>query len=178
MKEFIMAFLAILSSFIGSNFLKPPPKYEIISNGIVAESSRKISKEYGLQYIGNGASMMEDVKMLSLSFTSNKCEGIDPARKLAIDSVNLFLKDINSNQEIRPYLHNYPFTSKNIELTIYFRDKNCEQIGNRSISYVTASDGQINYRVKKNNRYADYHTETFEEAENILKAKKLFLQKS
>jgi len=103
------------------------PEYEKISNKIVTEASKEIAQKYDLTFIGDGASMMDDVKMLALSFNCDQPRNIDDTRKLTVNCMKMFLGNINKNEAIRPFLHNYPFTEENIQIRIFFTDKH----GNR-----------------------------------------------
>jgi hypothetical protein len=156
----------ILMSFF--SLMNKVPKYEKISNKIVAESSKEIAEKYNLTIIGDGGSMMDDVKMLALSFNCDQPRNIEEARKLTVNCMNMFLENINKNESIRPYLHNYPFTEKNIEIMIFFRDKNEYRPAPPLIANITSTNGVIYYYIDKNNRYSDFHSESFSNAVQIL----------
>ena len=57
---------------------------------------------------------------------------------------------------------------KNIDIMIFFRDKNQNRPPPPLIANVTSTNGNIYFSIDKNNRYVDLHSETFAEAEKIL----------
>lgn len=161
--------VTLFAGFIAMSFFSSPPKYEKISNQIIAQSSKELSEKFNLTFIGDGASMMRDVEMLALSFNSNQPRNLENTRKLIVCCMKIFLENINTNQNIRPFLHNYPFTEKNIELRIFFQDEKENRPPPSLIANVTAQNGKIYYSIDKDNHYVDKHSESFDDAETILK---------
>ncbi|KPK33082.1 MAG: hypothetical protein AMS24_02180, partial [Chlamydiae bacterium SM23_39] len=91
---------------------------------------------------------------------------IDKARELLVYAAEVFLNEFNSFEKIRPYLANYPFTSKNIDLSIFFHDEKNNSYASPHLTYVFLGYGEtVNY-VKKNenNQFQTVHEETYEEA--------------
>ncbi|WP_420421710.1 hypothetical protein [Simkania sp.] len=124
-----LAFLVIpLISWIfisGTKMEYVIPEYEKISDKITAKTAKTLSKKYQLDPVGSGGSMMHDVKKLFLSFNCYHPLSIDESRELVINCVNEYLKSVNENKEVRPFLHNFPFNEQNIELAIFiFEDCN------------------------------------------------------
>lgn len=155
--------------FIGSLFLPAPPKYELLSNKIVANTSKKISQTQKLTPIGSGGSMMDDIKMLSISFTTKELLTEEKGRELILFCANELIGDINKNKEIRPYLHNYPFDDKNISIRIFCHDQRGDTAPPPHIGCLTLVRGEISYKYYKNDKRVKLTTETFAEAEQILK---------
>lgn len=65
--------------------------------------------------------MNEDIKSLFLGLTCNKEASIDDARKLIVTCAKEYMFEINNNKELKPYLHNFPFSEQNIQLSIIFK---------------------------------------------------------
>ena len=63
--------------------------------------------------------MMDDIQMMAMSFNYYEEVNLKTARELTIYVINEYLSAINSNKELRPYLHEYPFTAKNVEIRIF-----------------------------------------------------------
>ena len=57
--------------------------------------------------------MMHDIQMMMMGFDFYQGLDIPEARKLLVDAVDEYLAEINANDKVRPYLHNYPFTYQN-----------------------------------------------------------------
>jgi hypothetical protein len=112
-------FLSVFLFSCQSNGDLGKSKKERIVDEIIHNSFIKISKKTELVPCGTGAQMMDEIKMLGLYFDCKKQINIDEARKLLIDAADEFLNEINSNEEVRPYLSKYPFEIKNVEICIY-----------------------------------------------------------
>ena len=81
-----------------------------------------------------------------------------------------FLRTINTNEDIRPKLSNYPFNGNNLDMIYAFVDNDGNRFYFPSLSAVFISDGKIwyvtNNRSSKN--MTDIHIETYEEALKIV----------
>lgn len=80
-------------------------------------------KEDGFYLFGSGGQMMDNIKKVHLSFDLQKKVEIDEARVMLIDMTQDFIKQVNADEKIRPYLNNYPFDHMNAEFNINFKDK-------------------------------------------------------
>jgi hypothetical protein len=149
------------------------PEYEKISDRITAITAQSLRRKYQLDPIGSGGSMMHDVEMLALSFNCYRPLSIDESRKLIISCANEYLRSINDNEEIRPYLHNYPFTEQNIQVTIFvYEDSNFTKINPGQVSSLSTLNGKIRYKTRSaEDQYKreTLHQETYEEAVCIVK---------
>lgn len=94
------------------------------------------------------------------------------ARKLIVDCVNDFLDAINSDNQIRPFLKEYPFTAKNIDLTILNFGESDLPHYFPYIAVVWNAKGKIAFLTEQPSTKCGYYTEkyeTYEEAVAILK---------
>jgi hypothetical protein len=100
---------------------------------------------------------------------SSGCFGIvdiDTARQLLVTSVQEYLSAVNSNEKIKPHLHNYPFTDKNIKIVIYFYDSSGLDVPVGSISIASAAQGELIYYVDYPEKHTikAIHEESFQDA--------------
>lgn len=79
----------------------------------------QLKKEKDLHPCGSGGGMMDQIGMLALSFNYYKEIDIDTGRDLLMTTGKLLLNSVNEDERIRPYLENYPFLPKNIEIRIF-----------------------------------------------------------
>lgn len=96
------------------------------------------------------------------------------ARKLIINCVDDFLEAVNSDEQVRPFLKDYPFTAKNVNLKILNYDKNHDPHYFPSIALVMNSEGDIGFLTEDPSDKYGYYTkkyETYDEAVAILKQK-------
>lgn len=110
--------------------------------------------------------MMDDIQMMSMSFFSYQELDLNTARELLIYATNEYLTAINSNVAVRPYLHNYPFTAKNIEVIIFFYKKNGVNVFPGKISIAAANEGKVEYYTNcpDSQVIKSIYEETYEEA--------------
>src|SRR3989344_4332350 len=113
--------ITVMISFLfGCSSFYQSPRYIKLAHKITEKTAKKLKEQKNLYLIGTGGQMMHDIQMMMMGFNFYKVVDIETARQLLVESVEEYLSVINSNKEVRPYLHNYPFTAKNIEIVIYF----------------------------------------------------------
>lgn len=120
-------------------------------------------REKGLCACGYGAGMMYQIRMLALSFNYYKEIDINEARVLLMTAATVFLDNVNSNDLIPPFLQNYPFTPKNIEIRIFIRKPNGRQPDADKLAVISMLDGVLEYEIMPD-RLETIYDETFEEA--------------
>lgn len=141
---------------------------EDLSNELLFKISMKLKKEKKLQPFGRGAEAFDEIKMLYLSFQYYEQMDIDDARGLLIEAVHIFLKSINEEGRIRPYLKNYPFEPKNIEMSIFFKKPDGSAVDPNKLCLVFLNNqGKLRYEKidPETNHLITIHTETYGEAE-------------
>lgn len=169
----IFIFLTLLLSLFCSSFIyqipPPPPYCEIIDN-ITHKFLREYIKPKGLICIGSGGSMMDDVKKVSLSFVSFKALNVEEARILYVDIIEEYLKRVNSDEEVRPFLHNFPFTIDSLDFDIRFDYKNnCVRKDGHVAFMFIRRDQNICYKASDvQTGYYSIHREPYSEALEIV----------
>lgn len=137
-----------------------------ILNKLISEKANKLAKQYNMQQIGTTVGMPDGIiELLGASF-QKETASLEEARTIVIDGCLKFLKTINSNEQLKPYLIHYPFTIKNVELTVYFDSNNYDSEAN-TLSVVSCFGGNIYFFYKKKNErygYSKEIKESFEEA--------------
>lgn len=93
-------------------------KVEKLTNELLSKTSCEISEKYGLELAGFGGGTIYGVAELSLDFNSNENLTVNQARKKIVGCAEIFLRNINSNRDLRPMLIKYPFSSSRISLSI------------------------------------------------------------
>jgi hypothetical protein len=143
--------------------------YTEIANKITFQFAKKMQKSKNLMFAGWGGAMMRDIQTMNVSFNYYVPLQVPAARKLVVECVQEYLKDINANEEVRPYLRNYPFTEKNVTLAIFLYEKNGDDSFHPNLRYVTSSIGNIRYCSHNGKEFIDLLKEPYEEALKILK---------
>lgn len=148
------------------------PVYVPISHSIRAKVAPKLAKKHQMDLVGTSASMMDCVKMTGMSYKRFKSIDQAEARRLIVDCVEEYLALINTSKNIRPYLQNFPATSKNINITIYNLNPDHSPIFDPLVSVVSCARGVIVYRTKDSenkNGYKSIIEEPYGEALEIVR---------
>ena len=164
--------MCIFSFLFGcSSFGYQSPRYVKLAHEITAKTAKKLKEQKGLALAGTGGQMMGDIQMMMMGFNFYKVIDIETARQLLVDSVQEYLSDINSNEEIKPHLHNYPFTPKNVEIVIYFYNPDGSQVSPSKLSIAEACRDEIIYYIDDPQKHTLklLHEESYEEALKLVK---------
>ncbi|MBI3259663.1 MAG: hypothetical protein HYZ54_09345 [Ignavibacteriae bacterium] len=125
----------------------PPRNYERFADKITTNVAKKLKEEHDLYLVGIGGSMMYSVETMSMSFRYYHDITLEEARKLLATAVKEYLSAINSDEKIRPYLKEYPFTAKNVEIDVLIFQANDPQALSDKIYYISAMNDLLSYYV-------------------------------
>ena len=115
-RNIIISFLFIFYSCSGKDSLLP--ERDRLGNQVVVAFGKKMQQE-GLQLIGiGGAEREEKTWLFCLVFYAHFDLTIPKSRKLLVKMTDEFLQLVNTNEQLRPYLSEYPFTDKNLEISV------------------------------------------------------------
>ncbi len=168
--RFFLIFLAIIfiagcyNSF--SNLTHKPRTKQSLVNEVERKVAFRLKKEKELYTCGTGGQMMDQIKMLALSFDYYKPLNIENGRELLIAAVNELVTHVNANEEIRPYLNNYPFEPKNIEIRIFARNPDGSNVPPGKLSVLSAIRNIFEYDMNdpETIQLKTFYQETYEEA--------------
>jgi hypothetical protein len=131
-----------------------PADYVIMANNISAQVQKTLSERYKMKILGVKSGLADCVNVLGLSFQVTGPLSKEELRIILVGSVEEFLTQINSNVQIRPFLKNFPFTAKQITITLFIKNKNGQNIYHPDISLAYASAGEVAFNtVNINNIY-------------------------
>lgn len=151
MKKFLIFCMLFLLAGCGKNGFFPSHGEAISKQKAVNEVNRRalylIKKKYGLRPFGTAAQMMGKIKMLGLSFRYNQPIQLKEARELLINAASELVREINSHEEIRPYLAHYPFTLKDVYFSIYVFSLDGRSPPSGSLAVVKLDEGSLVYKV-------------------------------
>ena len=143
--------------------------------GTVKKIGSKLAEKYQmLPYgIGGGARKGDGIWLMDISFQRyGHPLNEEEARKLIINCVSDFLEAVNSDECLRPFLKDYPFTAKNLNLRIFNYGKDHVLYYFPYIAIVTNSQGKVGFLTEDPSVKCGYYTEKYEpydEAVAILK---------
>jgi hypothetical protein len=171
-KHYLLLILSILLPSCGLG-----RSYVDMSNSIVGRYSKEAKKKYGFDVFATGGRMCESVECVFISYSSNQKLNVAQTRELFVEIEEELIRKYNENEEIRPYLDNFPFTSNNIELSLTFFDKSYEFMSDGFVAYAVIIKGIIYYSTDshdstRGNPLVDLHEEPYEEALRIVREAK------
>ena len=174
---YVAALITFVASFFCYTLLwsdSSKPGREQIANKITAKVAEKIEKDKGLRTIGTGGGMMYGIRKLSMSFQCLQEVDLETARKLVVYCTEEYLGAINSDKEVRPYLDDYPFTEKNVDIRVFFSKPDGHDVPIGKISVVSMINGRVDYEIDtlKRNRFVSLHEEAYQEALKIIQTGK------
>jgi hypothetical protein len=172
----MLFFICVFSSC--TTIEKQPLDYEQIADQITAKTGKQLKKEKGLALVGTGGRMMNDIQMMAMSFYLYHEVSLEEARELVVHIGGKYLKNINECEEIRPHLHDNPFTAKNIEIRIWASNPDRTNLPPDKIFCFTINKGLVSYFTRKLSYYNPLLEETYEEALEIVSNKKSPLPKA
>ncbi|MBI5272425.1 MAG: hypothetical protein HY861_00390 [Chlamydiia bacterium] len=151
---------------------KVPIKYQLSTKQQLADTNIKrvaikLKNEFGLIPCGTAGQMMHQIQMLGLMFDYRQSADIEAGRKLLIAAIQELISAVNADEQLRPYLNNYPFCPKNIEIEIYLQNHDGSRVDGGRLSVITARKGILEYKIAGIDPRAFSQvilTETYEEA--------------
>lgn len=151
-----------------------PTNYVKIADNITDKTAKKLKEQKRLYLVGTGGKMMGDIQAMDMGFFFYQEVDLKEARNLIVYVINEYLFEINNHEEIRPFLHEYPFTAKNVEIDIWVKASDGTRPSQGKIYYISASNGIINYyiRLPEEQSRKSICEETYEEALQIINSQK------
>ncbi len=160
--------IMFLSLFSCSSFTYQVPDYEKIADKITEKTAEKLAEQKNLVLIGTGGRMMNDIQMMAMSFNYYHEVDLTMARKLLVYAIEEYLSEINNNEEVKSYLHEYPFTVKNIKINIFVYNPDKSRLSPEKIYLISSVEGKVSYYVRDADSRKAICKETYEEAIKLL----------
>jgi hypothetical protein len=138
---------------------------------INSKFTNDLKAERQMFLFGSGGRLMDDVELVDLSYHVRRHATIDEARQLYVEAVEKYLNLINSDEKIRPFLRNYPFTINNLEFDIGFVDQNGRYQKDVAFMLYSKRKGKIIYCEDdpKEGLFNTIYEEPYEEAVRIVR---------
>lgn len=173
----ITACLTLSFNFFSS---KKKRDHEVIANEITATVVKKLTKKHQMDLIGEGGGMMGSIYMIGLSFQIRHPLDRAEARERIIDCVEEVLAAFNSNDEVRPFLKNYPFTPENVQVAIFSVTSDGREVYDPYIAVVSVDQNHyVTFRTEEPDKksYKNKYKEPYSEAVATLKNKSKQLER-
>ena len=138
---------------------------EIYNNEIGEKVFLQLKKEKKLNVCESGFGLRgsDKIRCMHCGFDYYNEIAIKEARELLLTATNLYLKMINENNRIRPFLLNYPLGPKDIEIRIFIYNSRNSKPNSDKLTVISIIDGKLEYMV--DDRYlTTIYEETYDEA--------------
>ncbi|WP_042282328.1 hypothetical protein [Candidatus Protochlamydia sp. R18] len=169
--KYFFTFMMVLSFFFENLHSLPifPKKSQedYLSDLVIKDFAKRMKLEKDLKLEAIGGSVYNGIHKFNLGFRRegpplNK----DEARNWIIQLTEEFIKEVNANQIIHPYLRDYPISNSNVHISIYNYYPDGSWVFKPHIIIVSNQGHQIYYAYKGHKDIYDYEDEyeTYEEA--------------
>lgn len=145
----------------------PTPKYIVAINHLTSDFSKEVYQETGLKLAGSGGALMDDIKKVSLTFIGNYELEVPEVRILMVGLIEKLLLKINTDQSVRPYLHNFPFTRDNLMFHISFGFPDFVRPPYIAFTLIVKDKIYYDVKVDDNLPLETFYEESYEEAFRI-----------
>lgn len=166
MKQFLLLFLITACSF---RYQEPPHiKHAVM---LAAQATQLYGERNQLEQDSSGGGMCDGINRVACSFVGFRKIDVEEGRRLFVDGVESLCAAFNDDPVIRPYLHNYPFVQKNINLMLAFDDPICfRPFPAPYVSSIFCEYDTIFYRSysPQTEQYDSLYEEPYEEAVRIV----------
>lgn len=171
---FILISAPLIMSF--SFFKSKPRTHVIMAEEIQRKVIKTLEKRHQMNCIGEGGGMMGSVNVLALAFQIHHPMDCNEARERIVDCIQELLKAVNENVEIRPFLKNYPFMPKNVDIAIYTTYPNGAEVFDPFIRVASIYESdQIYFYTKAPDQsygYKNSYLESYQEALTHVKSQR------
>jgi len=129
--------------------------------GLVAE---KLAERYDMEVVSLRTNMREKVNLIFIGFKVDRVLTQDEAREMILDSVDVFVDEVNNYPEVHQYLQQVPFTREDVAL---FFNLGNGRVTHPDLRYVGYHHDQLYYKTIDYNVSDDFVTvsrESYNEA--------------
>jgi hypothetical protein len=144
------------------------PPHIIEVNRFIKEYSSSQKKE-GFFPFGTGGAFHKQINELFFDLlTPGINVTVEEARKVLVIKTEELLCKINQDEQVRPYLKDFPFSEKNLYFTVGFMPSTLVPNAKEAIVMAGVSRGSAFYCVRGERGYDDVHEESYATAYEIV----------
>jgi len=154
---------------------RPRPKrlaYAKPVDEVIGKFAKQAKKEFDVNVYGAGGSMPFDVETIDLRFAVVKRGSIEEGRRLMVLLKERLADIVNQDEQLIPYLREYPFSPLRSDIFISFSQKNGKDYNDGSISFIVVGRGNkvfYNAYNQETRKTEIVFEEPYEEAVKIVK---------
>lgn len=159
-----MIYLNLIWILLFAFACSPVPAHQRAANILLKSYAQQTLKTDGLYLIGLGGGFSDDIKIVSYHYGTIKSLDVNDARRLYVKTAQNLINRMNSDDNVRPYLHTYPATIDNVDISIGFFMPNGEYPDEEHVALMFRTRGLIFYEARKDSKFITLYEETWEEA--------------
>lgn len=129
-------------------FVHQEKPHESLIDAVLAAYLREMVKDYRFGVDRIGGKLVDGVDEVVVRLIYFQPTNLEKARELQIIATERLLYLLNSNEQLRPYIKDYPFTLNNLKVSVLFRKKNYFPYFNGSMERASQEGDQICYYQK------------------------------
>lgn len=111
----------------------------------VTHFNDKLPQKEAFSFTGCYDTGDKGIEEISLYYSSDQPQTLPMAREEFVQFITGFLKGLNQNLKLKGQLDPYPFTSKNLDVAIFYRQKNGKYATSPNIGQISMKGGVITY---------------------------------
>lgn len=112
---------------------------------VLGDVAKDMKNEQGFECWSIGGKITNYLEGIGAKFVVLRPATQEEARKLELFTIERLINAINLNEELRPYLIEYPFPTNRLKIRICFRKKNYYNYHDGSMDSVALEDNEITY---------------------------------
>ncbi len=112
---------------------------------IVLPLADEIAANENLVIGGWGAALLSDVKGIAFTFEGKQRLLQPEMRDLFVRVMERFLREINRDEQIRPFLAEYPFPASRVDLRFSFYDEKGAPVDGDAVAFCYMARGMVHY---------------------------------
>lgn len=134
-------------------YYKHDPKWDIADDAYDNEIGKKVfvqlKKEKNLKVCESGFGLRgsDKIRCMHCGFDYFAAITLEEARGLLLHVANLYLRSINGNERIRPFLEHYPFGPDNIEIRIFLFNADGSLPSPDKLQTISIIEGKLRYKI-------------------------------
>lgn len=170
MKLLLLFIFVFLSSCV-TNLSSTLPQHLKVASTVSGQVAKIIENKYQAEFEGIGWSSDKTNDLLNkitITFTIYRKININQAREMILDSVNIFLSEINKNEEIKQYIVNGYFYPSNIEIVFYIYNENKGFFYDPDLCVAGFNDNMLRYKTNDLKLNAPFKTVIYENYQEAL----------
>lgn len=123
------------------------PTHVALADSLIKSYGKEVYNSDQLTLVASGGGFKGGVQKIEIELAGSQQLTIEEARPFFLKNVERLLTTFNADPSIRPFLHRYPLTFKDIHLGISFLDLQGNNVKPPFITYATLNNGKISYAI-------------------------------